>query len=149
MCRRCFSQHWLGGVAIAHFFSKPYILLFNPLQSELFRGRGGIRKSPSKSPSKTLSKSIPVLILVSIGNNSQARRFYPQPCQQEILNSRRQGGRDAQMRFGHFSRPFWGKLVDVSALRFEHGELLILPTASSTASVSQSICAVAAVKAYF
>ena len=49
-----------------------------------------------------------------------------QPGQQEILNSRRWGGRDARMRFGHFSRPFWGRLVYVSALRLEDGELLIV-----------------------
>jgi len=49
-----------------------------------------------------------------------------QPGQQEILNSRRWGGRDARIAFGHFSRPFWGRLVYVSALRLEDGELLIV-----------------------
>jgi len=54
-----------------------------------------------------------------------------QPGQKEILNSRRWGGRDARIAFGHFSRPFWGRLVNVSALRLEDGELLILISSDS------------------
>ena len=62
------------------------------------------------------------------------------PGEKEILNSRRWGGRDARMRFGHFSRPFWGRLVDVSALRLEDGELLIVisPDSPQTAISSSS-----------
>ena len=63
-----------------------------------------------------------------------------QPGQQKILNSRRWGGCDSGIAFGHFSRPFWGRLVYVSALRLEDGELLIVisPDSPQTAISSSN-----------
>ena len=54
-----------------------------------------------------------------------------QPGQREILSGRRWVGRDARIRFGHFSRPFWGRQVYISALRLEDRELLVVISSDS------------------